>query len=178
MKTALLIIDVQRGLFESVPPPYEADAVLDRINLLTTRARTAGVPIFFVQHECDATPLQHGSDKWQLDLRLDVEPQDIVLRKTTPDSFLRTELGNLLEKLGAQKLFICGYASEFCVDTTIRRAAALGFPVVLVSDAHTTHDKKHASGAEIRAHQNATLRNLSFNPVIDIQVAEEVVFEA
>jgi len=179
MKSALLVIDVQRGLFEAVPAPYDADAVVGRINSLATRARTAGVPVVFVQHERDGSPLQHGSPKWRLDPRLVVEPKDVVLRKTTPDCFLRTELGDLLESWGTEKLFICGYASEFCVDTTTRRAAALGFPVVLVSDAHTTHDKEHASGEEIRAHHNATLPNLtSFGPVIKAQLAEAISFEA
>ncbi|MNL42777.1 Isochorismatase family protein [compost metagenome] len=56
---------------------------------------------------------------------------------------------------------VCGYATEFCVDTTVRRAAGLGMPVTLAADAHTTHDKPHASGARIRAHHNATLPAIS-----------------
>lgn len=32
MKSALLIIDVQRGLFDPEPRPHEADVVLERIN--------------------------------------------------------------------------------------------------------------------------------------------------
>ena len=41
MSTALLVIDVQRGLFDSEPRPFEADAVIARINALTARARVA-----------------------------------------------------------------------------------------------------------------------------------------
>lgn len=179
VKSALLVIDVQRGLFETTPPPFEAGAVIERINSLAARARMAGVPVVFVQHERDGSPLQHGSEMWRLDRRLIVEPRDVALCKTTPDSFLRTDLGDLLGELGTQQLVICGYASEFCVDTTVRRAAALGFPVVLVSDAHTTHDKQHASAAQIRAHHNATLPDIaSFGPVIEARLAEDVVFEA
>lgn len=60
-----------------------------------------------------------------------------------------------------------GYASEFCVDTTVRRAAALGYSVTLVSDAHTTHHQRHACAAAIRAHENATLAEItSFGPRI------------
>ncbi|MFA6441209.1 MAG: cysteine hydrolase family protein [Sterolibacterium sp.] len=179
MKSALLVIDVQRGIFETTPPPFDAAAVIDCVNSLAARARMADVPVVFIQHECNGSPLQHGSEKWRLDQRLVVEPRDLAVCKTTPDAFLRTELGDLLAELGTQKLIVCGYASEFCVDTTTRRAAALGFPVVLVSDAHTTHDKRHASGAQIRAHHNATLPNLtSFGPVIEARLAEDVVFEA
>ena len=80
MKSALLIVDVQRGLFESTPPPHEAVAVLERINLLSTNARKAGVPVIFAQHERNGSPLQFGTEKWELDERLIVDPHDLVLR--------------------------------------------------------------------------------------------------
>lgn len=179
MKTALLVIDVQRGLFDDEPRPYEADAVVDRVNTLAARARAAGVPVVFVHHERKSGLLEYGSESWQLERRLVVEEGDVTLRKTTPDSFLRTELGDLLAGWGTGQLVICGYASEFCVDTTTRRAAALGFAVVLVADAHTTHDKAHASGAQIRAHHNATLPEIgSFGPRIEARLAEDVEFAA
>ena len=133
MKTALLIVDVQRGIFESTPPPHEAVAVLEHINLLSSRARKAGVPVVFAQHERDGSPLQYGAEKWELDKRLVVEPGDVVLRKTTPDVFQRSDLSNHLSAWGTKELVICGYASEFCIDTTTRRASALGFSVQLVS---------------------------------------------
>lgn len=174
MPAALLVIDVQRGLFEATPPPDEADAVLERINGLTRRARAAAVPVVFIQHEVDGTPLQYGSDPWQLDSRLEVHPGDSRVRKTTPDSFLRTDLASVLERLGAQSVIICGYASDFCVDTTTRSALTRGFPVVLVADAHTTHDRVHATAAQIRAHENATLPHLALGPTIAICKAEEV----
>jgi nicotinamidase-related amidase len=57
----------------------------------------------------------------------------------------------------------------------VRRAAALGFAVTLVSDAHTTHDKSHASAIEIRRHHNATLTAItSFGPVIDALSTQEL----
>jgi nicotinamidase-related amidase len=177
MKSALLVIDMQRGLFDNEPRPYEADAVVDRINLLTSRARIAGAPVVFVQHEHQSGLLEHGSDSWQLERRLLVHEGDQILRKTTPDSFLRTELGALLAKWATTHVVICGYATEFCVDTTTRRAAALGFPVVLVADAHTTHNKDHATGAQIRTHHNATLPNItSFGQKITAVPAADVAF--
>jgi len=179
MKTALLVIDVQRGLFDDEPRPYEADAVVDRINALTASARTAGTPVVFIQHERPSGLLEYGSESWLLEGRLVVADEDARIRKTTPDSFLRTELEQLLAGWGTEQLMICGYASEFCVDTTTRRAAALGFPVVLVADAHTTHDKEHATGLEIRTHHNATLPNIgSFGPEIVAVNAAEVEFSA
>lgn len=175
MKSALLVIDVQQALFDETPRPFEADAVVERINTLTARARAAGVPVVFVQHE--ASDLEYNSAGWQLQPGLQVEECDAKLRKTTPDSFLRTELEALLASWQTEHVVICGYASEFCVDTTTRRAAALGYPVTLVSDAHTTHDKPHATGEQIRRHENATLPNIdSFGPEIKGIATSEVRF--
>jgi nicotinamidase-related amidase len=177
MTTALLIIDVQHGLFAPAPAPFEADAVIERINRLADKARASSSPVIFIQHERESGFLAFGSEGWQLPAGLTVVGTDIKVRKTTPDSFLRTDLAEVLATHGVQQLVVCGYASEFCVDTTTRRAAALGFPVTIAADAHTTHDKAHASGAQIRAHHNATLSSLtSFGPKIAAVAASEVVF--
>lgn len=177
MKSALIIIDVQRRLFDDEPRPYEADAVVERINVLARRARASMAPVVFVQHESAQGALIHGSEGWQLERGLAVETGDLFIRKTTPDSFLRTGLGEELAARGVGRLVICGYASEFCVDTTVRRAAALGFPVTIAADAHTTHDKEHASGRQIREHHNATLSNVtSFGPRIVAVKTDAILF--
>ena len=179
MKSALLIIDVQSGLFDDEPRPFEADAVVARINALAARAREAAMPVVFIQHERPDHFLAHGEPGWQLESHLVVEPGDTRVRKTTPDSFLRTDLAEHLARWGTQQVVICGYATEFCVDTTTRRAAALGFPVVLAADAHTTHGKAHLPASAIRAHHNATLPGIaSFGPVIQALPAAQIAFDA
>ncbi|SQJ24365.1 Isochorismatase family protein yecD [Serratia rubidaea] len=175
MKPALLIIDVQKGLF--VPPPADADAVIERINQLSARARQSGVPVIFVQHQTADRELEHGSDGWQIEPRLQVADTDLRVEKTTPDSFLRTNLQALLEQHGVTQLVICGYSTEYCVDSTTRRAAGHGYPVVLAADAHTSHDKAHASGAWIRNHHNAALSGMkSFGVPIRALPAAEIQF--
>ncbi|NML44008.1 cysteine hydrolase [Ramlibacter sp. G-1-2-2] len=177
MNLALLVIDVQRALFDATPRPFEADAVVARINGLSARARAGGVPVVFIQHETPGSALEFERDGWQLAQGLDVQPGDCFVRKTTADSFLRTNLGEMLRALGVTRLAVCGYASEFCVDTTVRRAAALGYAVTLAADAHTTHDKAHASGADIRRHENATLPEItSFGPAIRAITSAELEF--
>ena len=179
MKSALLIIDVQHDLFEGSRRPFEADAVIERINTLTAKARAAGAPVVFIQHEEAASSLEYNSPGWQLQHGLQVKDSDTRLRKKTSDSFLRTELRELLIARQVDCLVICGYASEFCVDTTVRSAAAQGYPVTLVSDAHTTHDKPHATGLQIRMHENATLQNVdSFGVKITAVATAEVDFAA
>ena len=178
--TALLLIDVQQALFQPAPRPHEADAVIARINTLAARARAAGVPVLWVQHEtAPGHRLAHGSPGWALADGLQLADTDVPIRKTTPDSFLRTGLADWLAARGITQLVVAGYASEYCVDTTTRRAAALGLAVTLAADAHTTHDKPHASGALIRAHHNASLADLtSFDVPVKAVPAGDIHFAA
>ena len=178
LKAALLIIDVQNSLFLG-NPPAEANVVIDRINELSKKAREAGVPVFFVQHEQARGGLLYGSYDWELHADLIRADEDLRLRKTTPDAFLGTELEVKLRSLRIDSLIVCGYASEFCVDTTVRRAAALGFAVIIAADAHTTHDKQHLGGVEIREHHNATLTQISSFPVsISAENTAEIKFSS
>ncbi|HEX7645408.1 MAG TPA: cysteine hydrolase family protein [Burkholderiaceae bacterium] len=160
MKTALIVIDVQHHLFDEAPRPEDAAGVIERINALVAGAKQAGVPVAFVQHQSESGALMAGTRGWQFADALAVAPDDTIIAKTTPDSFLRTGLEGWLQQHGAQSVVICGGMTEFCIDTTTRRAAALGYPVTLAADAHTTHDKTHASAAMIRAHHNATLPDI------------------
>ncbi len=123
------------------------------------------MPVIFVQHESENGYLEYGSPDWQLASGLKVEQSDIRIRKKTPDAFLRTELQTVLEERGISRLIVCGMHSEFCVDTTTRKALALGYPVVLVSDGHTSAGNEAISPQQIIAHHNATLTNISsFGP--------------
>ena len=161
LRTALLVIDVQHGLFAPTPAPAEDATVIERINALSARARDSAVPVIFIQHEQASDGLVAGSPAWALDARLQVEAHDRKIGKTTPDSFLHTSLGETLSTLGVQHLVVCGYSTEFCVDSTVRRAAGLGYAVTIAADAHTSHDKVHATGIAIRTHHNATLAAIS-----------------
>ena len=162
---ALLIIDVQQGLCEGQHDAWQSAAVIARINTVAGKARAAGAPVIFIQHESASGYLPYGSREWQLAHGLHVEPTDLRVRKTTPDSFHRTELEELLKRHAVTELVICGMHTEFCVDTTIRRALALGYPVVLVADAHTTEGNAHLSPAQVIQHHNDTLTNItSFGP--------------
>jgi nicotinamidase-related amidase len=177
MQSAVLVIDVQRGLFDEIPRPYEAEEIIGRINSITGRARKAKVPVIFIQHEQAKGLLAWASDGWKLQAGLIVAGDDYRVRKKTPDSFLGTDLHQILEANNVDDVIICGYASEFCIDTTTRRAAALGYTVQLVADGHTTHDKGHASAKQIREHHNQTLQDIaSFGPSITAVGAADIIF--
>ncbi|WP_372870740.1 cysteine hydrolase family protein [Shewanella sp.] len=174
MAKALLVIDVQTLLFEGDTPPFDADAVIARINTLTQTARENGTSVIFIQHEQPDTAIARETPGWQLVNKLEVNEDDYLVGKSTPDSFLGTGLKALLDELDVETLAICGYASEFCIDTTVRRALSLGYPVELIGDCHTTHDKAHLNAASIIAHENATLCNIrSFGAVANCIISTQ-----
>jgi nicotinamidase-related amidase len=178
VQTAILVIDVQQGLCEGPDAAHDCPGTIERINVATHRAREAGVPVFFIQHESNAGYLEHGSREWQLASGLQVNAGDRKIRKTTPDSFLRTDLHEALQIIGVTRLVVCGMHTEFCVDTTTRKALALGYPVVLVSDAHTSAGNAAIGALQVIAHHNATLTNISsFGPRVTTMTHSEVCFE-
>lgn len=167
-KFALLVVDVQEALCTGQWKAFDIELVVDRINDLAGRARVAGWPVIFIQHEDDET-LKFGTDGWQLYQRLDTKPDDQRVRKTVSNAFHHTELASLLEAQGVSSLVICGLQSEFCIASTVRGALGLGYSVVLAADAHSTIDNSAVHAAQISAHQNTLFAN-SKNDGAQIQV--------
>ena len=154
---ALLIIDMQQGLFRGPVSPCSADAVLANIRLLIANARHAQVPVFFARHVGpDDSPFSEKGPLTQLIPELDVKEQDVVFTKRHPSCFRDTELLRELNQRGIRQLVIAGMKTEFCVDTTCRAAPELGFRTILISDAHTTMDNE-LSASDIIRHHNSTL---------------------
>lgn len=179
MQLAVLVIDVQQGLCEGPGAAFDCAGTIARINGVMKKARQAGVPVVFVQHESTAGYLEHGTGAWQLARGLEAGAADIRVRKTTPDAFLRTELASLLEERGVRMLVVCGMHTEFCVDTTTRRALALGYPVILVADAHTSAGNAVIPAEQVIAHHNATLTNIeSFGPQARAVPSADIDFAA
>lgn len=175
MKPALLIIDVQQGLCQGPAVPFDCPGVIRRINALAGAARKAQVPVIWVQHE-DAGRLRAGTPGWQLAKGLDAQDADLRVSKTTPDAFNGTQLEVLLKASAIDTLIVCGMHTEFCVDTTCRRALALGWPVILAQDAHTTAGNAVLTPEKIIAHHNATLTAISsFGPRVQTWPTEALL---
>jgi nicotinamidase-related amidase len=72
---------------------------------------------------------------------------------------------------------VCGKFTEFCVDTTTRRALALGYPVTLIADAHTSAGNAVLTPTQVIDHHNATLGDIaSFGPRVALVPSAEVKF--
>jgi nicotinamidase-related amidase len=157
VKTALLIIDVQVGLVELMPTDLQ-NQVLSNITVLQNKCRAAGTAVFFIQHDGPkGHPLETETPPWAIHPAIRPLAGELIIRKKASDSFFETALAQELQKKNIGKLITAGAMTEFCVDTTCRRAVTLGYDVTLVSDAHLTRDTPVLTASQIIAHHNLVL---------------------
>ena len=153
MKSALLVVDVQNGVFGSAQPPYQSEAVIRNINALVEYANAHSLKTVLIQHQIPGM-LEPESPAWQL--------------------YSGTDLAERLAQEGVEHLIVCGYSTEFCIDRTVFSAASRGYKVTLADDAHTTHDKPHLDARTIIAHHSFTL---SKHPNIELTATAALVAE-
>ncbi len=141
--TALLVIDVQQGLFRKSTPIYRAESLLKTIEMLIQRARGAGLLVVYIQHASDKV-LPLGSADWQLHPRLHPGENDLIVHKQHGNTFEDTSLHAELAGRGVGRVVVTGLVTHGCVKATCEGAQALGYAVVLVEDGHSSYSKDAA----------------------------------
>lgn len=161
---AVVIIDVQNailgipGVARQIETRTALDAVVVRIAALIERARNRAIPVLFVQHDGQAGHrLERGSPGWKLRSEVTPAQGEPVIHKSACDSFFQTTLAAELESRNAGKLIVAGCMTQYCVDTSVRRAVSLGYDVTLMADGHMTADSGALTFEQIIAHHNALL---------------------
>ena len=174
---ALLIIDVQVGLVELMPAEIRA-SVLPRIETLLSKARSSRTLVIYIQHDgTKGHPLETHTRGWEIHPSIKPLDSEPVIRKRESDSFFETTLQQELERRGITRLLIAGGMTEYCVDTTCRRATSLGYNVTLASDAHLTGDNGVLTAANIIAHHNFVLDGFGAGDhVIKAKPTDQIVF--
>ncbi|GHI06642.1 isochorismatase [Streptomyces cellostaticus] len=150
--TALLIIDVQNGV---VAASTNRDDVIANINTLVARARTAEVPVIWVQHSDDE--LKKGSESWEYVPELAREDTEPLVHKNYPDSFEDTDLESVLAEHKVGRLIVTGAQTDVCIRSTLHGAIVRGYDATLVADAHTTEDRSQYGAPapeQVIAHTN------------------------
>jgi nicotinamidase-related amidase len=169
----LLIVDAQVNQFEPPMAVHDGPAILARLQSLVARARAAQVPVAFVQNDgSEIDPDFPGTPGWELHPQLRPIGDEKTYRKTTTDSFHQTGLLEDVRKAGVTSIVIAGMQSDHCIDATVRRAAAEGLDVTLVSDAHSTFSFTDEPAERIRARQNEALSGIA-----TLAAEAEVTFE-
>ncbi len=156
-KTALLLVDIQNDYFPSFEGARMAlpsmDAAAEKAADLLATAREAGTPAVHVRHvmASDAAPFfKPGTAGAALHHSVAPLPDEPIIDKPRPNSFVKTNLEQHLLEAGIDDLVICGAMSQMCIDATTRAAVDLGFAVTVASDACAAANVSHG-GVDVPA---------------------------
>jgi nicotinamidase-related amidase len=169
---ALLVIDMQLGNFTS-NPVYKAADLLARTKSLIQKARVSKVPVIYVQNNGGkGDPDEYGTEGWKIHPSIAPTKEDSLVQKKTPDAFHKTNLRETLESRSVRHVVVAGLQTEYCVDTTCRRAFSLGYDVILVKDTHSTWDTPMLNAGQVIKHHNSVLEGF----FVTLKNEEEIVF--
>lgn len=153
--TALLIVDMQQEMANvaaSGRPQANPDAQ-EKAAELAAAFRAAGLPVVHVMHD-DPRP----ESRFRRDLPSGrplpcAVPQEgeAVFWKTGSSGFYGTGLERHLRDAGISRLVIIGGVAAFCVNSTARSAANLGFEIQVVEDALIAFDMPARKGGMLDA---------------------------
>ncbi len=133
--TAVIVVDVQNKVMAN---SHDRAAVIANIGAVVEKARGAGAPVIWVQHESEDLP--KGTEDWRIVPELVPVTGEALVGKEYGDSFEATTLEKTLADLGVGKLVVTGAQTDACIRATIHGGLTRGYDVILVSDAHSTED--------------------------------------
>ncbi|CAB1130056.1 putative enzyme of isochorismatase family [Candidatus Hydrogenisulfobacillus filiaventi] len=148
--TALVLIDLQRGIVGMPTEPYPAQVVVARAAELAEACRAAGAPVLLVhvsaapdgkdalRPEADEPLMRAGTlpEDWdQLVPEVGPKPGDLVITKRQWGAFYGTELDLELRRRGIRTIILGGIATNIGVESTARDAYERGYQQVFAEDA-------------------------------------------
>jgi nicotinamidase-related amidase len=92
-------------------------------------------------------------------------------------AFVGTSLQETLVRIAPDRVLVAGWATDSCVDSTIRSAISNDYHVVVVSDAHTVSDRPHLDAATVIRHHHWVWSDLITNRSVRIVTAGHLIDE-
>ena len=173
---AIIIVDMQVGLLAGAPK-HDLQGVIGRINQLAAAVRARSGKVIWIRHCGRDDEFAPGQPGWAFLPELDYRPSDLVVEKTLNDPFAGTALQATLAGLNPDRVLIAGWATDLCVDSTVRSSVSSHHNVVVVGDGHTLHDRPHLDAAAVIRHHNWVWSELITNRSIRIASAAELLAE-
>lgn len=155
-KTAVVVIDLQKGIISIPTEPYQAGVVIANTVKLLSAVRKNNMPVFLVH----VTPSPDLKDSllpvaetsfqrsgfnlgWsEFVPELNIQPGDFLIIKHQWGAFYGTELDLQLRRRGIDTIILCGIATNFGVESTARYAYELGYNQIFVEDAMAARSKE------------------------------------
>lgn len=162
-RTALLVIDVQKGIFNpeaATSRPYfhrtAAETAVPNIARLIAAARAAGGEVMFTviasltrdgrdrSLDYKQTGFHFAPGSVETEVCNEVAPGDdeIILPKTSSSLFNSTVFEYLIRNIGLDTVIVTGFLTDQCIDHTVRDGADRGFRMICATDACTTDSRE------------------------------------
>ena len=164
-KTALLVIDVQKGFDDPKWGRRNNPNAETNISRLISLWRSERRPVIHIQHSSVEPDSPLRPELPGFEFKPEVKPieGEPVFKKTVNSAFIGTELESYLRDNDIEHIVIVGLTTDHCVSTTTRMAGNLGFKALLVSDATATFDRKGPEGKEYMAEDIHAIHIASLN---------------
>jgi len=164
-KTALLIIDVQKGLDDPANGKRNNPNAESNIVLLLAEWRKRSLPVIHVKHNSTEPNSTLRPDAPGNKIKDNVKPisNEILFEKTVNSAFIGTGLESYLTSKGIEDLVVVGLTTDQCVSSSVRMASNLGFNVWLVDDATATFERESYDGKYFSADQMHEINLASLN---------------
>ncbi len=148
-KTAIVVIDLQKGIVGMPVEPHAAADVVANAAKLAQAFRKNGMPVFLVH----VTPSADGKDAlhpvsdaatmsapraadWaEFVPEMGPEPGDFIVTKRQWGAFYGTELDLQLRRRGINTIVLCGISTNIGVESTARFAFEYGYEQIFAEDA-------------------------------------------
>jgi len=159
--TALVLIDLQKGILPFAGGPHSAQQVVDNAARLAVRFRQQGLPVILVRVGWSADfaealkqpvdqPAPAGTlpaDWWEFAPELAVAESDILITKRQWGAFYGTDLDLQLRRRGIDTIVLAGISTNIGVESTARSAWEQGYNQVIVEDACSAHNADQHNGS-------------------------------
>ena len=147
-KTALVVIDLQKGIASFPVAPHDTKTVVANSAKLADTFRANNLPVFLVyviasdverlKPIADDQMQRRGppSSDWA-EFMPEVGPKDgdIIITKKQWGAFYGTDLELQLRRRGIDTIVLCGIATNYGVESTARFAYEFGFQQIFAEDA-------------------------------------------
>jgi nicotinamidase-related amidase len=156
LKTALVVIDLQKGVVGRQTAPYAADVVVKNASALAEAFRQHGLPVFLVRVAFSPDwkdvlrpvadtpwPAQTPPPDWtEIVPEMGPKPGDFVITKHQWGAFHGTELDLQLRRRGMTAIVLCGISTNIGVESTARFAFEYGYHQIFAEDAMAALSKE------------------------------------
>jgi nicotinamidase-related amidase len=152
-KTALVVIDLQKGIVATPTVPHLSAENMQKSSLLAKRFREKGATVVYVRVDMadflqlpvdvpsrDPSAPPPPASASELAQEAGFQSGDLLITKRHWGAFAGTELEQTLKQRRINTVVLTGISTNVGVESTIRQGTGLGFAFVIVEDACGARD--------------------------------------